>query len=142
MGTARDRDVLIAGDGARLPQRRFESVGHEVERRATLHRERFARVMGEDKDRHVVRRVVAPPAGPAFVPGAAAATEHLAPHDVGADIREEIADNGRVWRVGTALLALLLAPARRFEHPLTEAHPAFPNRVLQALVRPGDKTVE
>src|SRR6266568_9248975 len=142
MSAARDIDIPVAGGRPRLPQRRFESIGHKVERRATLHREGFARVMGEDKDRNVVRRVVAPPAGPALVPRAVAAPEHLAANDVGADIREETADNCRVFCVGAAFLTMLLPPARRLEHPLVQAHAAFPDRVLQALVWPSDETVE
>src|SRR2546421_3164181 len=98
--------------------------------------------MGEDKDRDVVGRIVAPPTGPALVPRAVAAPEHLAPHDVGADIREETADHFRVCCIGSALLTMLLPPAGRLEQPLVQADAAFPDRVLKALVRPSDKTVE
>src|SRR5438046_3210831 len=142
MGAARDMNVPVAGAGPGLPQRRFDSVGHKVERGATVHHEGFARVMGEDEDRYVVGRLVAPPAGPALVPGSVAATEHLAAHAVGADIREETAHHARIFCVPPALLAMLLPPARCVEQPLVQPHAAFPDRVLQALVRPSDKTVE
>src|SRR5438270_7293830 len=113
MGAARDGDLPVAGRGPGLPQRRFDSVGHKVERGATVHRERVSSVMGEDKDRDVVGRIVAPPTGPALVPPALAAPEHLAAHDVGADIREEAADHFRVCRIAPAFLTMWLPPAGR-----------------------------
>src|SRR5438552_18911713 len=101
MSAAGDSNVPVAGGGPGLPQRRFDSIGHKVERRTTLHREGFARVMGEDKDRNVVGRVVAPPAGPALVPRAVDAPEHLAAHVVGADFREQPAAHGRALCTGS-----------------------------------------
>src|SRR6267143_6630064 len=98
--------------------------------------------MSKDKDRNMVWRVLAPPAGPAFVPWPLATPEHLPPHDVRADILEEVADHVRVGGPGTALLPVLLPPAGRFEDPLVQAHPTFTDRVLQALVRTGGETVE
>src|SRR5438105_5031351 len=142
MGAARAGDIPVAGRGPGLPQRRFDSIGHKVERGATVHHERVARVMGEDKDRDVVGRIVAPPTGPALVPRAVAAAKHLAAHDVGANVREETADHFRVFCVGPALLTMLLPPAGRLEQPLVQPHAALPDWVLQALVGPSDKTVE
>src|ERR1700737_238823 len=46
--------------------------------------------MSQDKDRHVVRRVITPPALPALVPAALTAAEHLAAHDVGADVLDHL----------------------------------------------------
>ena len=56
------RDVLAAGGLAGLRQRRLDAVGDEVEGGAALHLERLALVVGEDEDRHVEGRVLAPPA--------------------------------------------------------------------------------
>src|SRR4051812_38360050 len=63
-GTSADAYVLavrsLAGGLERLGRRRVE----EVERRAALHLDRRAPVMGEDEDRCVERRVWGPPAPP------------------------------------------------------------------------------
>src|SRR5689334_9182754 len=90
----------------------------------------------------MVRRLVAPPAPPCLVPRPATAAEHLAAHNVSADIPDDFVGNLRVGGAGPALQSLLLAPAGGFEHPLVEAHPSFADRVLNALVRPSDEAVE
>ena len=76
---AGDRDVLVAGGRARLLERGLDPVGDEVERRAALHLERLARVVGEHVDRRVVRRVLAPPAAPLSVPRPGAGPNMLRP---------------------------------------------------------------
>ena len=45
-------------------ERLVDALGDEVEGRAALHLERGARVVRQDEHRHMVRRVVAPPAAP------------------------------------------------------------------------------
>jgi hypothetical protein len=55
-----DPHVLGAGRGARLFECGLDPVGHEDERRPTLHLERVARVVHEHEHRVVERRVVAP----------------------------------------------------------------------------------
>jgi hypothetical protein len=139
---AGDRDVLVAGRRPGLLQSRLDPVGHEVERRAALHRQRLARVVGEHEHGRVVGRVLAPPPAPALVPRPVAAAEHLAAHDVGADTLEDLVDDLRVGAALAALLPVLLAPAVGREHPLVQAHPALSDRVVKALVRPGDEAVE
>src|SRR4051812_32911280 len=63
-GTSADADVLalgsLAGCGEHLGRRSVD----EVKRRAALHLDRRARVMGEDEDRCVERRVGTPRALP------------------------------------------------------------------------------
>ena len=49
---------------ARAWSARTHAVGHEVERGATLHRQRVTLVVGEHEHRSVVRRVLAPPTPP------------------------------------------------------------------------------
>src|SRR4029450_4100093 len=62
--TSADTDVLaVRGLAGRLERLGRRSVD-EVERRAALHLDRRARVMGEDEDRCVERRVGPPPALP------------------------------------------------------------------------------
>src|SRR5580698_348535 len=61
---AADPDVLPAGRLSRPRERVFRPVGHEVERRPTVHRQRRAGVVGQDDDRRVVWRSIAPPPFP------------------------------------------------------------------------------
>ena len=96
-GTTADAYIL-AGRGL---SRGLERVGRrsvdEVERRATLHLDRRARVMGEDEDRCVERRVGTPPALPLLVgPRPALRAELVAPHDLHADARPPVAREGVV----------------------------------------------
>src|ERR1700674_1119179 len=99
-------------------------------------------MVSQDKHGHVVGRGVAPPALPVKVPRTAAPAKHRAAHDVGANVLENLTGHLRVDRVLAAGQALLLAPAGGREHPLVQAQPALPDRVLEALVGPGDKAVE
>src|SRR5436309_13688827 len=96
-GTSADADVLAA----RSLAGRFERLGRrsvdEVERGAALHLDRRARVMGEDEDRRVERRVGAPPALPLRVLVPSRETELSGTHDLGADpaimqLRESVVD--------------------------------------------------
>src|ERR1700675_2077702 len=99
-------------------------------------------MVSQDKHGHVIGRVVTPPALPVMVPGTVAAAKHLAAHDVGAHVLENLTGHLRVDRVLAAGQALLLAPAGGREYPLVQTQAAFPGRVLEALVGPGDKAVE
>src|SRR5215203_7089238 len=84
-GTAADAYVLAA----RSLAGRLERVGRrsvdEVVRRAALHLDRRARVMGEDEGRCVERRVGTPPALPVRVLVPAGRAELVRAHDLGAD---------------------------------------------------------
>src|SRR6202011_4439008 len=106
------------------------------------HRQRLTRMVGQDENRHVVGRVLAPPAAPGLVPWPVTAAEHLAAHDVRADILEEVADYFRIHGARATGLPVLLAPTGGFEHPLVQTQPTFADRVLEALVRPSDEAVE
>ncbi|MBW3613464.1 MAG: hypothetical protein KY392_06355, partial [Chloroflexi bacterium] len=75
------------GGGARQIQRGGDAIGHEVERGAALHHQRLPLVVREHEHRCVVRRILAPPAPPGWVPIAAPGTEHVAAHDVGGRLR-------------------------------------------------------
>src|SRR6476659_6974088 len=71
----------LAGSLERLGGRSVD----EVERRAALHLDRRARVMGEDEDRCVERRVGTPRAPPLRVLVPSGVAELPGPHDLGAD---------------------------------------------------------
>src|SRR3972149_6679207 len=66
-GTAAEPDVLTVCCRGGVTEGRFDSVGHEVERRATFHDQWISRMVGEDEDRMVVRRVGSPPSVPCLL---------------------------------------------------------------------------
>lgn len=92
LNAAADPHVLAIGGLARKAQRLVNAAIHEMEHRAAGHRQWSASVMREHEDRHVVGRVVAPPAPPAVVgPGTTHWPEHVAAHDPCADVVEAAA---------------------------------------------------
>jgi hypothetical protein len=121
---AGDRDIGIARCRARLRQRRLDPVGDERERRPALHLERRPLVVGEHEHRRVVRRVVAPPAGPLLVVRPAVRAEHVAAHHERAGRRQ------RRDRVGVRV-GLLDHPAVQ---PVVDA---LAERLIAALVGPA-----
>ncbi len=81
------RTSLPPASFCRPLQRRLDAIGHEVKDGAALHLDGRARMMRQDKHRHVVGRVVSPPALPGMVrPLAAYRAEHVSPHDPCADV--------------------------------------------------------
>src|SRR5262245_33719690 len=80
--TASEPDVEAV---CRIPgefQRPVNPVGDEMKCSASLHGNRLARVVGQDKNRCVIRRVGSPPTPPFVIrPGAADGPEHIAPQD-------------------------------------------------------------
>src|SRR5208283_1302473 len=91
----------------------------------------------------VVGRVLAPPAWPRIVaPGSAAATEHVASHDRGADVCSALLDHRGAGVGLAALLAVHLPELLEREEPLVQLHPAYSERILLALVRTCNKAVQ
>src|SRR5881392_3690940 len=78
-GAARDVYAALPGPLARLCVSGAEAAGDEVEGRPAFHLDRLVRVMGEHKDRRVVRRLGTPPAAPVLIPLAADRPEHVPP---------------------------------------------------------------
>src|SRR4051794_2452388 len=140
-GTAADADVLavrgLAGRLERLGRRRVE----EVERRAALHLDRRARVVGEDEDRCVERRVGTPRALPlrVFVPSGVA--ELPGTHDLGADPRSEQLGEGVVDTAATTWL-VEPAPPPGGEHPLVQPFAGMTEMCVGALALTGAEAVE
>src|SRR5690606_29396836 len=90
--------------------RRLDPVGDEMEDGAAFHLQRRTRMVREHEDRHVIRRIPAPPALPLVIgPGAADGPEHVAPHDPGADILERLRRELIVWSRRSALTPLNVA---------------------------------
>src|SRR5215218_8413774 len=131
-GATRDVYAALAGRLARLCVSGVEAAGDEVEGRPAFHLDRLASVMGEHKDRRVVRRLGTPPAAPVLIPLAADRPEHVPPHDVRAARAHEPAGRRRVAVIG-ALIA---------EMPTMELAPTLAEWILAALVGPSDETVE
>src|SRR6185503_4327378 len=68
--------------------------------------------------------------------------EHVASHDGGADVGERLLDDFRALVDLAAFHPMHPAPRRERKHPLVEPQAADAERVVHALVRPGDEAVE
>src|SRR3954465_3744995 len=117
-----------AGDAARQGNGVPPSISigggrvEEVERRAALHLDRRARVMGEDEDRCVERRVGTPSALPLRVLVPSGRAELPGTHDLGADPGSEELREGVVDATATTWL-VEPAPPPGGEHPFVEPIP-------------------
>src|SRR5580704_15024513 len=100
--------------------------------------------MGEDEHGVVVGRVVAPPARPLLVaPGTTAdRAEHVPAHHRGADVLPRFLDYPCALVHLAPLLAVGLAPGGQRNNPVVEPLAALAERILLALVRAGDETVQ
>src|SRR5207247_967113 len=98
---------------------------------------RFTRMVGDDEDRCVKRRVIAPPAEPFLGPRPRAAAEHVAAHHVGADVRDRLLDHSRARARLPARPAVRAPPHIQSDRPLMELLTADAERVLEALLRAG-----
>src|SRR5258708_7539289 len=103
----------------------MNTIGDEVECSSSAHGDRCARVIGENKDRGVIRRIVSPPALPCVVgPGAADRSKHVAAKYPCADAFEaahrEIIVNPRC----AAILTRHLLKGTRGKKPFVQRSPA------------------
>src|SRR5581483_834796 len=128
---AGDVDSTITGGFRGARERGVEAVADEVERRPARELDRLAFVVREDEDRSVVRRLVAPPAAPVTLPRTANRPEHVASHHVRA-----------AWAQQQVACAGVGVVQRLVEMPVMQLDTATAERVLEALVRSCDKTVE
>src|SRR5262249_40219362 len=82
-----DSHILSVGDLARPVESLVNTASDKMERRVTLHLQGRTCMMGQDKDRNVIRRVVSPPPLPVLVrPRTADGSEHVSPEDPGSNI--------------------------------------------------------
>src|SRR4030095_15970585 len=82
VGSADERHIFTICCAPGLLERRLDAIGDEKECRASLHRQWFARVMGEHEHGLMVWRIVAPPTVPSWLaPCAASSAEHVSAHD-------------------------------------------------------------
>src|SRR5881227_212010 len=100
--------------------------------------------MGENEHGAVVGRVLAPPARPLLVaPGTTVGrAEHVSAHHAGPDVLARFLDYPRALVHLAALLAVGLAPGGQRNNPVVEPLAALAERVLLALVRASDETVQ
>src|SRR6266576_778886 len=72
-------NIAIARGLLGLLQRSLDAVGHEAKLGTARHTQRAARMMGQHEDGSVIRRLLAPPAPPAFIrPGTPDWFKHVA----------------------------------------------------------------
>src|SRR2546423_14456989 len=86
--------------------------------------------------------ILAPPPFPVGRPGSRTAAKHVSAHDHRANVLEHLLHDRRARVDLTALLAMCLLPGRELDRPGVQRLAANTERILQALVRPGDVTVE
>src|SRR5579859_5705192 len=126
-----------------LLQRGLDAIGYEMERRAALHRDRGARIVGEHEDRVMVRRVVSPPALPLVVaPRSADWTEHVAPYDRGADAGVAPCGELVVEPRGAAARAEHPLEGASGERPLVQPRATHAQRVVEILPGAGSVAVQ
>src|SRR4051812_35423934 len=110
---------------------------------AAFHDQWRARMVGQDEDRHMVRRIVSPPPFPLIVrPGSAYRSEHVAAHDPRAEIlerayREVVVDAGCA-AVSRQHIAL---EGAGWNKPLVQLLAATAERLVEALVGAGAEAV-
>ena len=136
-GAAAEAHVL-AGRGLARRCERFGRRGvDEVEGRAALHLDRRARVMGEDEDRRMERRVGAPGALPVRVLVPSGVAELPGAHDLGADPQIVPLDEGVVDAAAAAGV-----PPSGGEHPFVQPVAGVTEMGNGALAFAGAEPVE
>src|SRR5262249_8597549 len=113
------------------PERSVEAIADEIERRPARELDRLVLVVGEDEDRRVGRRRVAPPPAPGPPPPAP-----QPPRNVSGPPARPARGGARVARASVGVVQRLV------EMPVMQLDTATAERVLEALVRSRDKTVE
>src|SRR5271163_350115 len=88
-GDASDKNVLSTGGRCGSLEGAVDSVRHEMERRSALHRDRFARVVGQHEHGGAPRRRFSPPALPGVVkPRPSNGSEHVSAEDPATRVQE------------------------------------------------------
>src|ERR1700735_3522947 len=140
---AADSNVLPVGCFFGLLERSVRPFANEVEGRAAFHREGWSWVMGEHKDGHVIRRIVAPPALPGVArPRAPNWAEHVATEDPGADVFEGLKAEIVVDAQSSAGLTVHLFESLGVEKPPVQLRTASSEGIVEVLPGPGAKPVQ
>src|SRR5437870_1801539 len=121
---AADLDIAPARPARGLPgatKRFVNSAGDEMKDGPAFHRDRFARVVRQHEHRHVIRRVLAPPAAPLVVgPRPAYGAEHVSAHDIRTDAFPEALGKIVVGTRRPARFAVYLAKRARADVPAVQ----------------------
>src|ERR1700733_10711658 len=119
------------------------SIRHEMERRSSLHRDRFARVVGQHEHGAAKRRRVSPRALPAVVrPRPSNGSEHVSAEDIGAHVQEAPSEELVVDPGRSSVLAANALERPSGEGPVGQRFPADAHRILEALPRSGSESVD
>src|SRR5262245_28332712 len=120
----------------------MNAAGHEPEFRSALHRERRTRVMRQNEDGRVIRRLLSPPPLPAVVrPGTSNRTEHVSSEDPGADAGEAPRRHLVVGARFAPLAPVHPLPGLRAKEPVEQLLAADAQRMLEILVRARAESV-
>src|SRR5690606_10345549 len=132
---AADAHVTSTGCIPRARERDLGTFRDEVKGRAALHLQGRPRIVCEHEHRHVIGRVLAPPAAPGLVrPRPAHRSEHVPSHDPRADVLERLRGEVIVEAGRSAFLAEHRLPeGAGGEEPGVERLPAAAERVLLVL---------
>ena len=100
--------------------------------------------MGDDEDRLSERRIVTPPALPGVIaPRASGGWAELpSTHDLGADVRDRLAEHVIADVLFAALHARVLAPRFQLNEPVVKPFASFAKRLLLGLIGPGNVAVQ
>src|SRR5207247_1734845 len=140
---AADLDIEPARGLPGATERFLNSVGDEMKDGPAFHRDRFARVVRQHEHRHVIRRVLAPPAAPPVVgPRPAHGAEHVSAHDIRTDAFPEALGKIVVGTRRPARFAVYLAKRARPDVPAVQLLTTHAEWVLQSLAGAGAVPVE
>src|SRR5881396_1655528 len=143
---AADLDIAPARAARGLPgatERFLNSAGDEMKDGPAFHRDRFARVVRQHEHRHVIRRVLAPPAAPPVVgPWPAHGAEHVSAHYIRTDAFPEALGKNVVGARRPARLPVHLAKRARADVPAVQLLTTHAEWVLQSLAGAGAVPVE
>jgi hypothetical protein len=102
-----------------------------------------ARMVREDKDGHVIRRLVSPPAFPGIVfPWAADRPEHVAAQYPGADIFKRLGGKIIVHALAAVGQVVHVVKDRGFLKPRVQLEAANAEWIFAVLQRPCTKTIQ
>src|SRR5256712_4097401 len=136
-------DIEVARGCPGATRRFLNPAGDEMKDAPAFHRDRFARVVRQHEHRHVIRRVLAPPAAPLVVgPRPAHGAEHVSAHDIRTDAFPEALGKIVVGTRRPARLPVHLAKPARAEVPAVQVLTSDAEWVLAILPRTGAVPVE
>src|SRR5882762_4000763 len=140
---AADLDIAPARGFPGATERFLNAPGDEMKDGPAFHRDRLARVVRQHEHRHVIRRVLAPPATPPVVrPRPAHGAEHVAAHDIRTDAFPEALSKIVVGARRPARLPVDLAKPARADVPAVQVLTSDAEWVLAILPRTGAVPVE